>query len=77
MGYCHVELYPFSRNLCIKYEYQKLPIGQCNCSDIFQEIINELFNGLHYVRTDIYEVLIISDKSFRDHIKKLDKVLNK
>ena len=39
--------------------------------------INELFDGLEYVRTYIYDLLIISNKSFEDHINKLDKVLGK
>ena len=39
--------------------------------------MNELFNGLEYVRTHIDDFLIISNKSYEDHINKLDKVLNK
>ena len=39
--------------------------------------MNELFNGLDYVRTFIDDLLIISNKSLEDHIKKLDKVLRK
>ena len=39
--------------------------------------MNKLFNGLEYVRTYIDDHLIISNKSFKDHIKKLDKVLYK
>ena len=60
------------------YEYQKLPMGLCNSPDIFQEKMNELFSGLDCIRTYIDEILIISNKSLEDdHIKKLDKVLNK
>ena len=44
---------------------------------MFQEKINELFNGLEYVRTYIDDLLIMSYKSFEDHINKLDKVLSK
>ena len=39
--------------------------------------MNKLFNGLEYVRTYINDLLIISNKSFEDHINKLDKALNK
>ena len=83
MGYYHIKLCPFSRNLCSialtwgKYVYQKLPMGLCNSPDKFQEKMNELFNGLEYVRTYIDDLLTISNKSFRHHINKLDKVLNK
>ena len=83
MGYYHIKLCPFSRILCTivlpwgKYEYQKLPMGLCNSPDIFQEKMNELFYGLDYVRTYIDDLLLISNKSLEDHIKKLDKVLSK
>ena len=52
-------------------------MGLCNSPDIFQEKRNELFNGLDNVRTYIDDLLLNSNKSFEDHIKKLDKVLNK
>ena len=58
MGYYHIKLCPFSRKLYIivlpwgKYEYQKLLMGLCNSSDIFQEKMNELLNGLEYVGTN-------------------------
>ena len=83
MGYYHIKLFPFSRILCTivlpwgKYECQKLPVGLCNSQDIFQEKINELSNGIEYVRTYIDDLLIGSNKSFDDHINKLDKVLSK
>ena len=83
MGYYHIKLCPFSRQLCTiilpwgKYEYQKLPMGLCNSPDIFQEKMNELFAGLDYVRTYIDDLLILSSKSFEDHLQKLDKVLKK
>ena len=43
----------------------------------FQEKMDELFNGLDYVRMCICNLMIISNKSLEDHIKKLDKVLSK
>ena len=52
-------------------------MGLCNSLDIFQEKINELFDGLDYVRTSFYDLLMISNKSLEDHINKLDKVLSK
>ena len=52
-------------------------MGLCNSSDIFQEKMNKLINGLEYVRTYIDDLLIIRNKSFDDHINKLDKVLSK
>ena len=83
MEYYHIKLCPLSRKLYTivfpwgKYEYQKLPMGLCCSPDTFQENVNKLFNGLEYVRTHIDDLLIMSNKSFEDHINKLDKVINK
>ena len=52
-------------------------MGLCNSTDIFQEIMNELFKGLDYVETYIDDILIISNKSLEDHIVKLYKVSSK
>ena len=49
----------------------------CNSPDIFQEKMNKLFNFLEYVRTYIDDLVIISNKCFKDHINKSDKVLSK
>ena len=51
-------------------------MGLCNIPDMFEEKMNELINGLDYVKTYIDDLLIISNKSFDDHIYKVDKVLN-
>ena len=52
-------------------------MGLCNSPAIFQEKMNELFNGLEYVRTYIDDLLISSNKSLEDNINKLDKVQSK
>ena len=39
--------------------------------------MNELFNGLDYVKTYIDDLLLISSESLEDNIKKLDKVLSR
>ena len=55
MGYYHIELTPYSKQLCTiilpfgKYEYQRLPMGLSNSPDIFQEKISELMLGLNFV----------------------------
>ena len=46
-------------------------MGLFNCLHILQEIMKELFNDLEYVRTYIDNLLIISNKSFENHINKL------
>ena len=41
----------------------------------FKKKMNKLFNCPEYVRTYIDELLIMSNKSFEDHVNKLDKEL--
>ena len=52
-------------------------MGLCNSPDIFQEMMNELFHGLEYVRAYIDDLLIISNSDFEDHLNKVKIVLNK
>ncbi len=81
MGYYHIELSPNAKKLCTivlpwgKYEYQKLPMGLCNSPDIFQEKIQTLMSDLEYVRAYIDDLLIISNGSWQDHVRKLETVL--
>ena len=49
----------------------------CNSSDSFKEKMNELFNGLEYVRVYIDDLLIISNSNFEDHLNKVKIVLKK
>ncbi len=81
MGYYHIELSPFSRQLCTiilpwgKYEYQRLPMGLCNSPDIFQEKMSNLMSDIEYVRTYIDDLLILTKSDWDDHLEKLEKVL--
>ena len=76
MEYYHIQLDPASRKLCTivlpwgKYKYVKLPMGLCNSSDIFQEKMNELFDGLEYIRAYIDDLLILTNGTWEDHIEK-------
>ena len=82
MGYYHIELSPFSKQLCTivlpwgKYEYQKLPMGLCNSPDIFQEKMSTLMYDLEYVRTYIDDLLVLMKGTFEDHLNKVSIVLN-
>ena len=60
-----------------KFEYQKLPLGFYNSPDIFQENMNQFFNGLEYVRACVDDLLIISNGKFEDHLNKVKIVLKK
>ena len=52
-------------------------MGVCNSPDIFQDKINELFNGLEYTRVYVDFLIIISNGNFEDHLNKVKIVLNK
>jgi len=71
MGYYHVELLPNRKELCTivlpwgKYEYQQLPMGLSNSTNIFQEKISELFSGFEYVHAYIGNLLILMEGSSR------------
>jgi len=83
MGYYHLELSEDSRELCTivlpfgKYEYQRIPMGLCNSPDIFQEKMNELFEGLDYVRAYIDDLLVLTKGTFEDHLEKLETVFRR
>ena len=81
MGYYHLELDAKSKELCTivlpfgKYEYQRIPMGLCNSPDIFQEKMNELFEGLDYARAYIDDLLCLTKGTFTDHLEKLERIL--
>ena len=81
MGYYHLELSPESKELCTivlpfgKFEYQKIPMGLCNSPDIFQEKMDELFDGLSFVRAYIDNLLCLMSGDFEDHLEKVEQIL--
>jgi hypothetical protein len=82
MGYYHIELTPFSKQLCTivtpfgKYKYQHLPMGLCNSPDIFQECMYKLFSDLEYVRAYIDNLLVTSSSTFKEHLERLELVFS-
>ena len=52
-------------------------MGLCNSSDSFQGNMNELFNGLEYVKAYIIVLLIISNGNFEDHLVNKVKIVLK
>ena len=83
MGYYHVRLDPDSCKLCTiilpfgKFEYQRLPQGICNGPDIFQEKMAKLFDGIEFVRAYIDDFLVLTKSDFREHLEKLEIVLER
>ena len=78
MGCYHLKLSPESPELCTiilpfgKCECQRIPMGLCNSPGIFQEKMNELFEGLDYARAYINDLLCLTSRNFDDHLDKLE-----
>ena len=76
MEYYHIELLPGSKQLYIivlpwgKNEYQKLPMGVCNSTNISQEKISKIFEGFDMVHV-LKKVLVVNKIDFKDHINVL------
>ena len=81
MGYYHIPLSKAAQKLCTtilpwgKYRYKVLPMGIKNSPDIFQEIMTNLFGDLEYASTYLDDILILSNGTFEDHLKKVHTVL--
>ena len=62
MGYYHIQLTEYTRNLCTiflpwgKYCYKCLTMGIAGLPDIFQQKMNDLFQGFEFIRTYIYDL---------------------
>ena len=52
-------------------------MGICNSPDIFQEKISKLFDDIDMVRIYIDNILVIIKNNFEDHLKALDRVIEK
>ena len=52
-------------------------MGLCNLPDIFQEKMNELFEGLDYVRAYIDDILVLTKGSYEEHLKDLEEVFRR
>ena len=83
MGYYHLELSARSKELCTivlpfgKFEHQRVPMGLCNSPDIFQEKMNELFEGLDFVRACIDDLLVLTKGNFDEHLERLETVFER
>ena len=81
MGYYHIPLDEASQKLCsmvlpwAKYQWTRLPMGVKCAPDIFQSIVSNLFSDLEWVRAYIDDILITSDGTYEDHLKKVELVL--
>ena len=83
MGYNHIPLDEASQKLCATvllwgvYQYKVLFMGIKNSPDIFQGIMNSLFNDVPFASMYLDDILIISDESIEDHLSKVHTVLER
>ena len=52
-------------------------MGIKNSPDIFQEVMNNIMGDLEFALTYLDDVLIVSDGSFKDHLKKVKQALDR
>ena len=60
-----------------KYRYKCLPIGEARLKDIFQQIMNDLFHGLEFIRTCIDDLLVLTKGDWKYHVHNLELTPNK
>jgi hypothetical protein len=58
-----------------KYKYKLLPMGIKIDPDDFQNFTSKLVQDMEYVKTYLDDLLIITNRSFKDHLLKLEMVL--
>ena len=83
MGYYHIQLTEDASNLCTiippqgKNRYKRLTRGVANSQYIFQQKMNDLFQGFEFIRVYIDNILLLTNVYWTDHVHKLDLTLNK
>jgi len=83
MGFYNVPLTAASSRLCRTvlpwgvYEYLRLPMGVNNSPEYFQTYMSDLFKDLEYVVVYLDDILVITDGSYDDHLRKLKIVLTR
>ena len=55
---------------------KQLSMGVANSPDIFQQKMNDLFNGFKFICVYIYDLLILTKGDCTDHVHKLELTLN-
>ena len=54
-----------------KFHYKSLPIGVDNSTDILQQKLNYLVQGLECIHAYIYAILILTNGNWTDHVHRL------
>lgn len=83
MGYYTLRLSLSAQKICTiitpwgKYAHKRLPMGVMCAPDIFQSKMSELMCTLEYVRTYLDDLLVLTSKSYTDHLIKVERVLQR
>jgi dihydroorotate dehydrogenase len=83
MGYCHIKYDADTHKLCTivlpwqmgKYKYKCLPMGIKIAPDVFQNVMLKLVQDMEYFKTYLDDLLILTNRSFKDHLLKLETIL--
>jgi hypothetical protein len=82
MGYYRIKLDADAQRLCTiifpwgKYKYKRLPMGIKISPDVFQNVMSKLAQDImDYVKTYLDDLLILTNKTFNNHLTKLEMVL--
>ncbi|KAG0441899.1 Transposon Ty3-G Gag-Pol polyprotein [Dictyocoela muelleri] len=57
------------------YEFLRMPFGLTNAPMTFRKCMNDLFNGINYVKTYLDDILIHS-KNDEEHLRHLENILD-
>ena len=77
MVYYTIKLDNAAKQICTivtpwgKYSYKRLPMGLSCAPDIFQHEMSNLMQEFDWVRTYLDDLLVLSSKSFEDHLNKV------
>jgi hypothetical protein len=85
MSYYHIKLDADAQKLCTivfpwhmeKYKYKCLHMGIKISPDFFQNFMSNLVQDMEYVKIYLYDLLILTNNSFKDHLLKLEMVLSR
>ena len=56
-------------------QYKRLPMAIKIAPDVFQNVMSKLTQDMEYVKTYLDDLLILTNKTFKDHLLKLEMVL--
>ena len=81
MGYYHLRLTEELSEMCTfmlpfgLYKYLRLPMGLNISPDVFQQRMTQLFSDKPFVKAYLDDLLVFSNGSYEDHLKKVEEVL--